>query len=87
MKTAAKKTSAENFSFSSSVAADVWTPKKDQFAYEWWYFDALSDDGRDAVVVNGEDKSDKLHPVLLALPVPSRHVRIRPVCSPIQKAR
>ncbi len=51
MKTAAKQTGEEKFSFSSSVASDVWTPKQDQFAYEWWYFDAISDDGRDAIVV------------------------------------
>lgn len=41
----------EKFSYSSSVAADVWHPQADARAYEWWYFDALSDDGREAVVV------------------------------------
>lgn len=41
----------EKFSFTSSVAADVWTPKPCAEAYEWWYFDAISDDGRDAVVI------------------------------------
>ncbi|HLM03010.1 MAG TPA: hypothetical protein VK400_18305 [Pyrinomonadaceae bacterium] len=41
----------EKFSYSSSVAADVWHPKPDARAYEWWYFDALSDDGREAIVV------------------------------------
>ena len=40
-----------NFSFSSSVAADVWHPKKDAKAYEWWYFDALSDDAGEAIVI------------------------------------
>lgn len=49
--TAQPQTSREKFSFSSSIAADVWTPKQDPKAYEWWYFDALSDDGRDAVVI------------------------------------
>jgi Hydroxyneurosporene synthase (CrtC). len=39
------------FRFSSSVAADVWHPQADAKAYEWWYFDALSDDGREALVV------------------------------------
>jgi carotenoid 1,2-hydratase len=29
----------------------VWTPKTSSKAYEWWYFDAVSDDGRDAVVI------------------------------------
>ena len=51
MTTAAAQTSPEKFSFTSSFAADIWSPKKDAKAYEWWYFDALSDDGRDAVVV------------------------------------
>ena len=46
-----QKVSNENFSFSSSVAGDVWHPKKDAKAYEWWYFDALSDDGSEAVVI------------------------------------
>jgi carotenoid 1,2-hydratase len=37
--------------FTSSVAADVWHPQKEDKSYEWWYFDALSDDGREAVVI------------------------------------
>ena len=41
----------ERFSFSSSIAADVWHPKTSSQAFEWWYFDALSEDGRDAVVI------------------------------------
>ncbi|MDQ6786105.1 MAG: hypothetical protein M3033_04715 [Acidobacteriota bacterium] len=41
----------ENFSFTSSIAADVLHPKPNSEAYEWWYFDALSEDGRDAVVI------------------------------------
>ena len=41
----------EKFSYSSSIAADVWHPKHDARGYEWWYFDALSDDGREAIVV------------------------------------
>lgn len=49
--TATAKTLREKFSFTSSIAADVWTPKPNARAYEWWYFDAISDDGRDAVVV------------------------------------
>lgn len=39
------------FLFSSSIAADVWHPDKPPGGYEWWYFDALSDDGKDAVVI------------------------------------
>lgn len=42
---------ADNFSFSSSVRDDAWHPQKDDKAYEWWYFDALSDDGREAVII------------------------------------
>ena len=49
--TANKPEQPEKFSFSSSIANDVWHPKKDSQGYEWWYFDALSDDGRDALVV------------------------------------
>ncbi|MBK7709008.1 MAG: hypothetical protein IPN69_11285 [Acidobacteria bacterium] len=41
----------EKFRFSSSITNDVWHKKTDAKAYEWWYFDALSDDGRDAVVI------------------------------------
>ena len=44
-------TSADRFAFSSSIAADVWHPQKHPKAYEWWYFDALSDDGSEAVVM------------------------------------
>ena len=46
-----KQISVENFSVTSNVAADVWHEKPNSEAYEWWYFDALSEDGRDAVVV------------------------------------
>ena len=46
-----EQTAAENFSFTSSVAADVFHEKPNAEAYEWWYFDALSEDGRDAVVI------------------------------------
>ncbi len=49
--TTATQTLREKFSFTSSIAADVWSPKTNSKAYEWWYFDALSDDGRDAVVI------------------------------------
>lgn len=46
-----KPDAAEKFSFSSSIKEDVWHPKSDPKAYEWWYFDALSDDGSEAFVV------------------------------------
>jgi carotenoid 1,2-hydratase len=51
MTTATKQATDERFSFTSSVAADVWHPKTSSKAFEWWYFDALSEDGRDAVVI------------------------------------
>lgn len=51
MMTPTSNVSTENFLFSSSIAADVWHPKKDARAYEWWYFDALSDDGKEAIVI------------------------------------
>lgn len=43
--------STDRFVFSSSIAADTWHPQKDPKAYEWWYFDALSDDGSEAIVI------------------------------------
>jgi carotenoid 1,2-hydratase len=49
--TAKKPEQTEKFSFTSSIAHDVWHPKLDAQGYEWWYFDALSDDGKDAVVI------------------------------------
>jgi carotenoid 1,2-hydratase len=42
---------AEKFTISSSISDDIWHDQKSPKAYEWWYFDALSDDGRDAIVV------------------------------------
>lgn len=51
MKAPTQEIKTENFSFSSSIASDVWHPKKDGAAYEWWYFDALSDDGKEAIVI------------------------------------
>lgn len=40
------------FSILSSVREDVWHPNESNAAaYEWWYFDALSRDGRDALVI------------------------------------
>lgn len=43
--------STGDFSFSSSVEADVWHPQKDPKSYEWWYFDALAEGGREALVI------------------------------------
>ncbi len=51
MATAAQEITPEKFSFTSSIAADVWHRKTNPEAFEWWYFDALSEDGRDAIVI------------------------------------
>jgi len=47
----------DKFAFSSSVSGDVWHPRKDEKAYEWWYFDALSDDGSEAITLAFLDNS------------------------------
>ncbi|MGI8555890.1 MAG: hypothetical protein ACR2LT_05995, partial [Pyrinomonadaceae bacterium] len=47
----AKPVRLEKFSFASSVKDDVWHPKSSAGAYEWWYFDALSDDGKETLVI------------------------------------
>jgi hypothetical protein len=46
-----KVSSSSDFAFSSSVKADVWHPQEDKKGYEWWYFDALADGGREAIVI------------------------------------
>ncbi len=51
MAMASESITREKFSVSSSIAADVWHAKENSKAFEWWYFDALSEDGRDAVVI------------------------------------
>lgn len=51
MSTVQQDISADKFAFSSSVSADVWHPQKDAKAYEWWYFDALSDHADEGVVI------------------------------------
>lgn len=51
MKTAAQKVIKEKFSYTSSLALDIWTPKEDSKSFEWWYFDALSENERDAIVI------------------------------------
>ncbi|MEZ5306821.1 MAG: hypothetical protein R2684_06720 [Pyrinomonadaceae bacterium] len=35
----------------SSFSDDVWSGPKSDEEYEWWYFDAISDDGRDSIVI------------------------------------
>jgi carotenoid 1,2-hydratase len=41
----------DQFQFCSSLADDAWHGLDAPNAYEWWYFDAVSDDGRDAIVI------------------------------------
>jgi len=41
----------EGFRALSSIRDDVWHRDKKAGAYEWWYFDAVSDDGRETLVV------------------------------------
>jgi hypothetical protein len=41
--------------FSSSVADDGWHAQKGPYAFESWHFDALSDDGRQALVISFYD--------------------------------
>lgn len=35
----------------SSTIANVWHAQSNPQAYEWWYFDAISDDGNEAIVI------------------------------------
>ena len=46
-----KEDAAEEIIFSSSLKDDVWHNQSDSQAYEWWYFDALSDDGGRALTI------------------------------------
>jgi hypothetical protein len=39
----------------SSIKADAWRELMNEKAFEWWYFDALSDDARETVVVTFSD--------------------------------
>lgn len=47
----ASTTLGEGFRALSSIREDVWHSEKKAGAYEWWYFDAVSDDGRETLVV------------------------------------
>lgn len=43
--------SEAKLSILSSISADVWKGNTEPGAYEWWYFDAMSDDGNEAVII------------------------------------
>lgn len=47
----AKQVRLETFCFSSDIKNDIWHPKPTAHGYECWYFDALSDNGKDALVI------------------------------------
>lgn len=57
MQDAVAKIATELLNVSSSVADDVWHPSDNHAAYEWWYFDALSSGGKDAVIIKFADNS------------------------------
>jgi hypothetical protein len=40
-----------SLSITSNVLDEHWHPDKNPRAYEWWYFGAISDDGRDALII------------------------------------
>lgn len=46
-----QKIEGGDFFLTSSIKEEIWHPKTNPKAFEWWYFDALSDDGTEAVVI------------------------------------
>jgi carotenoid 1,2-hydratase len=42
---------AEKMSFASSLQAECWSGQTGPKGYQYWYFDALSDDGREAIAL------------------------------------
>jgi hypothetical protein len=48
---------SEILSISSCLADDIWHQKTSAKGYDCWYFDAISDDGREAIVINFYDNS------------------------------
>lgn len=55
MTESARKVLPEKFVFSSCVKSEVWHPQKNEMGYERWYFDALSDDGKEAILLTFTD--------------------------------
>ncbi len=55
MSDAAKQYPLGDFTFSSSLAGDVWHRGESSEGYQQWYFDAISDDGSEAVVIGFHD--------------------------------
>jgi len=48
-------TSIRSMGFCSSLKDDIWHDQKGRNAFESWHFDALSDDGREALVITFDD--------------------------------
>ena len=69
-------TTGDRTAFCSSVKADAWQARSAEKAYEWWYFDALSDDGREAVVIVFTDNY-VFSPRYAAARDPARPARLR----------
>lgn len=46
-----QQSDASSFRILSDIRRDVWHGNRNAAAYEWWYFDATSDDGRDVLVI------------------------------------
>jgi carotenoid 1,2-hydratase len=57
MQEAVAKIDTDLLNVTSSVAEDVWHRSPEPAAYEWWYFDALSSGGKDAVIIKFADNS------------------------------
>src|SRR5687767_1575457 len=57
MQDAVAKIATDLLNVTSSVADDVWHRSPEPTAYEWWYFDALSSGGNDAVIIKFADNS------------------------------
>ncbi|MDH3528886.1 MAG: hypothetical protein OEQ28_04925 [Acidobacteriota bacterium] len=51
MSTASSKKQSSGLRYFSSLARDTWGGNKSPGDYEWWYFDALSDDGSEVVLI------------------------------------
>ena len=51
MNTPLRQDSNDSFRITSNIHDDIWHADAETSAYEWWYFDAVSDDGRDVLVV------------------------------------
>src|SRR6476469_5637226 len=72
---------SERYSFCSSTAADAWTDMGGKHSYQSWHFDAISDDGREAIVIDFYDNfilSPRFH--LMTEKVPASAITWPAVC-------